>query len=199
MCNESTFRLLVALTFGVVAAVWVRNLLRVGLTPSMFYGPDEGLWVGIPLRVLLVLSTGSLVVYVVSPNWLSCAAVRFIPCLRWLGLPLGVSAMLLLIRIFRALGHNFSMSLHVKGRQTLATGGPYRRIRHPMYTALLMFWLSVSILSANWLIGLTGLLGQALIMLVRTPKEEQMMLQRFGDSYTEYMGRTGRFLPRWRR
>ncbi len=199
MCDESTFRILFTLTFGVVIAVWVRNLLRVGLTTSMFYGPDEGLWVGIPLRLLLFMSTGSLVVYIINPLWLSWAAVPVTPCLRWLGLPLGVVAVALLVQIFRALGHNFSMSLHIKERQTLATHGPYRRIRHPMYTALLIFWLSVSLLSANWFIGFTGLLGQALLMLVRTPKEERMMLQRFGDSYAEYMGRTGRFLPRRRR
>jgi protein-S-isoprenylcysteine O-methyltransferase Ste14 len=198
MCTESTFRLLFSLTFGVVIIIWLRNLLRVGLSSRMFYTPTEGLFVGVPLRVLLISSMASVIVYIVSPRWLGWATISAAPCLRWLGLPVGIASAVLLIRIFRALGHNFSMSLNIKERQTLATNGPYRRVRHPMYTALFMFWLSLFILSANWFIGLTGLLGQALIMLVRTPKEERMMLEQFGDSYAAYMQRTGRFLPRRR-
>lgn len=197
MCAESTFRLLFSLTFGVVITLWVRNLFLVGVSPRMFYTPTEGLWVGIPLRILLSLSTGSVVVYVFKPQWLRWAALSPPPCLRWLGLPLGVAATMLLIQIFRALGRNFSMSLDIKSQQTLTTTGPYRLVRHPMYTALLMFWLSLFILSANWFIGLTGLLGQVLIMLVRTPKEERMMLEKFGGLYVVYMEKTGRYLPRW--
>jgi protein-S-isoprenylcysteine O-methyltransferase Ste14 len=37
-----------------------------------------------------------------------------------------------------------------------------------------------------------------LLMAVRTPREERMLIRRFGDDYRSYMGRTGRYLPRLR-
>ena len=39
--------------------------------------------------------------------------------------------------------------------------------------------------------------GRLVILVARVPREEQMMLDQFGDEYREYMKRTGRFLPKW--
>jgi protein-S-isoprenylcysteine O-methyltransferase Ste14 len=61
--------------------------------------------------------------------------------------------------------------------------------------ALLM--ASVTLLTANWLIGLTSLVV-LILLAVRTPKEERMLIQRFGQEYRDYMATTGRFLPRLR-
>jgi protein-S-isoprenylcysteine O-methyltransferase Ste14 len=48
--------------------------------------------------------------------------------------------------------------------------------------------------------GLAGLLMIALLMSLRTPREERMMLEAFGPRYADYMARTGRYVPRvWRR
>ena len=52
------------------------------------------------------------------------------------------------------------------------------------------------LLSANWFIGFTGLSAYGLIIVKRTPKEERMMVSRFGEEYIAYMKRPGRFLPR---
>jgi protein-S-isoprenylcysteine O-methyltransferase Ste14 len=54
---------------------------------------------------------------------------------------------------------------------------------------------SVTLLTANWLIGLTSLIVLVLLA-VRTPKEEQMLIARFGQQYRDYMEKTGRFVPR---
>jgi protein-S-isoprenylcysteine O-methyltransferase Ste14 len=55
---------------------------------------------------------------------------------------------------------------------------------------------SVTLLTANWLIGLTSLAVYGLL-LWRTPLEEAELLERFGREYTDYCQRTGRFWPRW--
>jgi protein-S-isoprenylcysteine O-methyltransferase Ste14 len=55
--------------------------------------------------------------------------------------------------------------------------------------------LSVTLLTANWLIGLSGLLV-LILLAIRTPKEEQMLTERFGQQYRDYMQRTGRYFPR---
>jgi protein-S-isoprenylcysteine O-methyltransferase Ste14 len=60
-------------------------------------------------------------------------------------------------------------------------------------TALLM--ASVTLLTANWLIGLACFLVLGLLA-VRTPKEEQRLIDKFGQQYRDYMATTGRFIPR---
>ena len=77
----------------------------------------------------------------------------------------------------------------------MVTYGPYRWVRHPFYLTAALVMGSVSVLTANWVIGLSSLLVLALLA-VRTPKEEQMLIERFGQQYRDYMARTGRFLPR---
>jgi protein-S-isoprenylcysteine O-methyltransferase Ste14 len=62
--------------------------------------------------------------------------------------------------------------------------------------ALLM--ASATLLAANALIGVCSAAVLALLAL-RTPKEEQLLIARFGDEYRDYMAATGRFLPRFPR
>jgi protein-S-isoprenylcysteine O-methyltransferase Ste14 len=75
------------------------------------------------------------------------------------------------------------------------TGGPYRWVRHPLYTVGTSFFVSLSLLAANWFMGLASLV--VLVMLsIRLPKEEEKLIERFGDEYRSHMKRTGRLLPR---
>jgi protein-S-isoprenylcysteine O-methyltransferase Ste14 len=78
----------------------------------------------------------------------------------------------------------------------LVTSGPYRRIRHPIYTAFLLILGAPLLLSANWLIGGAWLAMTILEVTTRIRIEEAMMLSRFGDQYRAYMATTGRLLPR---
>jgi steroid 5-alpha reductase family enzyme len=59
--------------------------------------------------------------------------------------------------------------------------------------ALLM--ASVTLLTGNWMIGVSSVAVLALLT-IRTPKEEQMLIERFGQDYRDYMETTGRFIPR---
>jgi len=49
--------------------------------------------------------------------------------------------------------------------------------------------------TTNWFLALTGAVAIALLV-IRTRTEERRLIERFGDAYTDYMQRTGRFLPR---
>jgi protein-S-isoprenylcysteine O-methyltransferase Ste14 len=94
-----------------------------------------------------------------------------------------------------ALGTNWSYTLELKKEQKLITRGPYKHIRHPMYTAFLLWVVFQSLLLPNWLILLVGLFGIAMMYFGRVKKEEELMIERFGDEYREYMKRTGRLFP----
>lgn len=79
----------------------------------------------------------------------------------------------------------------------LVTRGPYHRLRHPIYFAGLLIFPGAGALTANLFILAAGLAGLA-ILAIRTPREEALLLEEFGDEYRDVMARTGRWLPRMR-
>lgn len=100
------------------------------------------------------------------------------------------------IWIHRYLGKNFSYTLIIKPDHQLITSGPYRFIRHPMYSAFLIFHIAIFLISGNWFIGIIWIVGLLIIFLLRISKEEEMLLNKFSKQYREYQKRTGSlFLP----
>ncbi len=149
------------------------------------------------LRALVVYEVATLMTYLFAPHWWTWAALPLPAALRWVGVPLGLAALALLWWTHRSLGINFRPTLRVTERQELVTGGPYRMLRHPMYSALTLLHLGAALLLANAFLGATWLGGLALLLAVRIPREEAMLLARFGAPYRDHMARTGRLLPRW--
>jgi protein-S-isoprenylcysteine O-methyltransferase Ste14 len=94
------------------------------------------------------------------------------------------------------LGKNWSDTPRMMEAQKLITSGPYRFIRHPIYTAFLLILGSALFISANWFIGLTWLGMTVLEVASRISFEETLMLEYFGDQYRVYSKSTGRLVPR---
>jgi protein-S-isoprenylcysteine O-methyltransferase Ste14 len=139
---------------------------------------------------------GAIILYVGKPDLISWASFSLPGWLRWVGFGVWAAFMPILWWIEISLGKNFNPTLHLREEHTLVTSGPYRFVRHPMYAAQIALILSWLAASANWLVGLPGLIGGLLVFILRIPQEELVMLERFGREYQEYMDRTGRFLPR---
>jgi protein-S-isoprenylcysteine O-methyltransferase Ste14 len=89
------------------------------------------------------------------------------------------------------LGESWSVTLELNREHRLVTRGVYRRMRHPMYASFLVLGLGQGLLLANWIAGWAGLAAVALMVAVRLPREEAMMVGRFGDAYRAYQRRTG--------
>ena len=102
----------------------------------------------------------------------------------------------LLWRSHAELGRNFSPTLQIVEDHSLVTDGVFRRIRHPMYSAHLLWAIAQVLLLQNWIAGPAFLVVQVPLYLRRIPTEDRMMLEQYGDEYREYMGRTGRLFPR---
>ena len=100
--------------------------------------------------------------------------------------------------VLRTLGKNITSTVETREEHELVTSGPYRWVRHPLYTVGTSFFVSLSIVAANWFMGLASLMG-LVMLLIRLPKEEEKLIERFGDEYRSYMKRTGRLLPRIKR
>ena len=95
------------------------------------------------------------------------------------------------------LGDNWSVTLELNDRHRLVTRGVYRRVRHPMYTSFFVSGLGQALLLANWIAGPAALVAVTLLVVVRLPNEEAMMIGQFGDEYRDYMRRTGGIVPRF--
>lgn len=134
-------------------------------------------------------------VYLFS-NWLDFADLRLPLWAGILGMPIFAAALWLVWRAHADLGNNWSPTLQIRTEHTLVTNGIYRWIRHPIYAAQWLWAIAQLLLLHNWIAGLAGLATFLPIYLYRVPREEQMMLDRFGETYRAYMRRTGRIIPR---
>jgi protein-S-isoprenylcysteine O-methyltransferase Ste14 len=119
----------------------------------------------------------------------------FVPAIAWLGIPAQCVALWLFRRSHVDLGRNWSISLEVRDRHVLVKKGVYSRIRHPMYSSFFLLGVAQLLLLPNWLAGLSGLAGALVLYAFRVTREEQMMLELFGDEYRAYMTNTKRLIP----
>ena len=93
------------------------------------------------------------------------------------------------------LGTNWSITLEVREQHRLITQGVYRRIRHPMYSALFLYSLGQVLVLPNWIAGPSYLVTFGILFAFRIRDEERMMLEEFGDEYVTYMAKTKRLVP----
>jgi len=119
--------------------------------------------------------------------------------LRPVPLLTGVVCLTLGLRLFQLshadLGANWSITLDVREKHTLVTQGVYRRVRHPMYTALLLYSVGQALVLPNYVAGPSYGVTIALLVALRIGPEERMMLEEFGKDYQEYMAQTKRLVP----
>lgn len=103
------------------------------------------------------------------------------------------------IALFReshvSLGRNWSTTTELRDGHELITTGIYEHVRHPMYSSLWMIFATTPLLIQNWIAGFAPVVGYAFLYFLRVPCEEEMMKERFGEAYSEYMKHTGRLWP----
>lgn len=198
MIDEIIFQGLFIFSALVFVISWGYNFISIGVTWDKFYTATEGIMLAGLRLLLLDSSLVCILIYCIDPRLMNWSALPLPSWLRLFGFLITLAGLMLFIWVLRSLGKNFSTTLTIQRDQTLVTQGPYRWVRHPMYTSFVLLWVGYFLLSTNWFIGLTGILGFILAIVVRTPIEEQMMIERFGDEYIAYMSITGQYLPRWK-
>lgn len=139
------------------------------------------------------------IIYILYPKWMAWAALPLPAGLRWAGVGLALVGFLVLQWAHQALGRNWSDTPRLLKEQSLVTHGPYRWVRHPIYTAFLLIMSATLFISANWFIGLLWITMTFLEVRSRIMSEEGMMLEQFGDAYRAYRQGTGHLLPRLNR
>ena len=108
---------------------------------------------------------------------------------------LGMAGALLFDRSAKALGANWSLVARMREEHQLVRDGPFARMRHPIYFAMLLLLIALSIgLGHIW--GLIAAIPLFVVgTLIRIREEERLLRQQFGDAYDSYARETPAFIP----
>ena len=134
-------------------------------------------------------------VYLIHPDWMAWSKIGLPEWIRWLGVGIGILCVFGVYWLFSSIGSGITPTSATRKHHTLVTRGPYRWVRHPLYTVGSSLFVAFGMMADNWFIAGLGILT-FILMAIRTPKEEANLIEKFGDEYREYMQRTGRFLPK---
>jgi protein-S-isoprenylcysteine O-methyltransferase Ste14 len=135
-------------------------------------------------------------IYALTP-WLDFADYQLPLWAGWIGVAIFALGVWLLYRSHADLGRNWSPQLEILESHALVTDGVFGYIRHPMYTAHLLWGIGQVLLLQNWIAGFSMLVTFLPEYLYRPRVEERMMIGHFGDEYRAYMERTGRYFPKF--
>jgi protein-S-isoprenylcysteine O-methyltransferase Ste14 len=122
-------------------------------------------------------------------------AIPELPWLMWLGAAMTLTGLLFAIWARLYLGKNWSGLVQVKHDHELIRGGPYRFVRHPIYSGVLLALIGTAVARRN----LWSFAGVALVWLgfwLKSRLEERFMVETFGAQYEDYRRSTGGILPR---
>jgi protein-S-isoprenylcysteine O-methyltransferase Ste14 len=148
------------------------------------------------LRVVIFFALiAFLVLYFLGAGWIDAFSFSLPDWLRWVGFGIGIITVIFWTWVQVTLDTQWSPQLQLTKTHHLITTGPYARIRHPLYSGMIGWCVALCLLTANWIfvaVCVISIIG----LLWRVPKEEQMMIEAFGDEYRTYMQHSGRFFPK---
>ena len=173
------------------AGYWAITALRVKRTKQTESSRDR-------LATLVVLSLGFTCLFY-GPLHLGPLDLRFLPAdhrITWAGIGLTSLGVALAIWARYCLGQFWSARVTLKEDHRLIRSGPYRYVRHPIYTGMLLAVSGTALVLGEW----RGVLAVILVQAAHSRKavrEEAFLLTEFGGEYATYRRRTGFLFPRF--
>ena len=125
---------------------------------------------------------------------------RFIgisPAAQWTGVAFTALGILFTIWARVHIGRNWSARVVIKEQHELVRTGPYRFVRHPIYTGLLIAIAGTALVTGEWR-GVVALVFAILGFAWKAKREEAILFGEFGEDYARYRSETGMLLPRIR-
>jgi protein-S-isoprenylcysteine O-methyltransferase Ste14 len=156
---------------------------------------EEGPVILVGLRLAGLAGVLLLIAYLINPAWTSWATAPWPAGIRVTGIVLSAGCLPFIWWLFHHLGTNVTDTVALRADHALVTTGPYRYVRHPLYTVGSTLWLGIVLATTLWVLLFILVPGLGLLAW-RTRTEEANLEARFGDEYRAYASRTGRFLPR---
>lgn len=122
------------------------------------------------------------------------AWLRVPDSVRWAAIPVLATGMGLQAWSVHTLGRFFTIRVATHDDHELVVAGPYRRVRHPSYTGLLV-WLAALPAAFGTAAGVLAVVVALPMAIRRMSREEELLMARFGDEYREYKASTHRLAP----
>ena len=194
MQAELIFRLITFFVLVAAASIGVTFRLRAERKGGAMR-TSEGQRLVVLLRLLGLLVLAPLVGYLIYPPMMSWARMGLPDGIRLLAAAIALGLVPIFYWIFSSIGDNISPTQATRQHHQLVTHGPYRWVRHPLYSVGFVLILALTLLTDLWWIAV-AMLPPLVILLWRTPVEEARLTETFGDAYRAYMQQTGRFWPR---
>jgi protein-S-isoprenylcysteine O-methyltransferase len=179
---------LVVLAFPIsegLLALWGRSKARV------VRRADDGslgfLWLTITLSVTAAAWSGKLVPFATVPwsprarDLLALVLLGGGLVLRWVSIAV--------------LGRFFTVDVAIHEDHAVVESGPYRYLRHPSYTGILIAFAGLGVYFGNWVGLLAIVVPITLAFLRRIRTEEEALIQSLGPAYADYCARTARLIP----
>ena len=192
---ETACRIALGLIFLGAAAIGIPHRLRADRAGGPVSPRNDPRWFWILMGIAGPPLTLACLAFLAQPRWVAFAQFELPAWIRLTGVPLAIAGLALFQWMFLHLGLNVTSTSMPRAQATLVTSGPYRWVRHPMYSSVILLVAAASLLTANLIVALGGTAMFALLI-ARSRLEEQRLMEKFGDAYRGYQQRTGRVLPR---
>ena len=114
---------------------------------------------------------------------------------RWVGLVLIAAGVALALWAIVTLGRHYDLVPEVHQDHELVRAGPYRFVRHPIYTGLAIHFAAACLATGNLLLIAGTLFVTFPAFYLRARAEERLLRDRFGPAYDEYARRVGMLVP----
>jgi protein-S-isoprenylcysteine O-methyltransferase Ste14 len=192
---ETICRIVLGLVILGTVAIGIPHRIRADRAGGSVSARVDPAWFWIIMAIVGPPMALTCVAFLIQPRWVDATAVAIPPWLRLIGAPLCLIGIALFNWMFRHLGLNVTSTSMPRASANLVTSGPYRWVRHPMYSAALILVVAAALLTANVIVAVGGII-MFVLLAARSRIEERRLVEKFGDAYRSYQRRTGRFLPR---
>jgi len=173
----------------VFAAIWViaalstkRTVYRESRAQRLRY------WVVLVVAFFLMVNDRRL------PYPLNLDIIPHVAPIAWAAAVLCVIGLAFAVWARVTLGRNWSGVVTLKEGHELVERGPYRFVRHPIYTGILTMFFATA-LARGHLSGFVGTLLMFASFWIKLRDEEKLMLQQFPERYADYRRRAKRIIP----
>jgi protein-S-isoprenylcysteine O-methyltransferase Ste14 len=131
----------------------------------------------------------------IDPTHIIISRSRILASVEIIGLVLYLLGFFLMAWALLTLGHNYQLGGNApRSEDKMVIRGPYKLIRHPMYTAALCISLGLACLIQSWAFFIVFCIYLLLILLL-IPLEEEGLRKAYGEQYIVYQQKAGKIIP----
>ncbi|MGE5416452.1 MAG: methyltransferase family protein [Acidobacteriota bacterium] len=192
-----TFEAQVTAVFVLLYLVWdiVMRAIMIGdVSNEVHQDNDDGTFMSLQISYAAILLYSAVDFLVLKVSRIHI----FEPWIVYAGFALFILHAVLKAWAWSHLGKYYHFRAVVLHEQSVISTGPYEHVRHPMYTATIMYFFSIPLIFSSWGGLILALVFGVASVYRRMAVEEALLANVFGDQYKDYCQRTGRLLPRWR-